>query len=141
MFILSIDPGSQSIGWALFMAKGKKKSIVDCGTIRPKGEDFIERCQDIQRHFNNNRFGVGTGIEYVLIESPYLGPKSNPSSILKLGMAVGVIMGFFPSCVPALTHPGFVTLRARSASVVLTYCRGTLGAQEAALHPHWVFRT
>lgn len=41
--IIGIDPGSQCLGWGVVCETSGVLSLVDCGTVRPKGETFSER--------------------------------------------------------------------------------------------------
>jgi len=69
-------------------------TVLDCGTFRPKGEDFFGRCRDISFNFKSRIQQPGsTPFEYVLIERVGIYRKANPTDILKLGMAVGIIIG------------------------------------------------
>ena len=49
MQILSIDPSSRAVGWAIFSDQNASGNfrLYDCGTFRPKGEDYVERCQNL----------------------------------------------------------------------------------------------
>ena len=41
--VIGIDPGSQCLGWGVVREVSGVLSLVDCGTLRPKGEAFSER--------------------------------------------------------------------------------------------------
>lgn len=41
--IIGIDPGSQCLGWGVVRETSGVLSLVDCGTVRPKGESFSGR--------------------------------------------------------------------------------------------------
>ena len=41
--VLGIDPGSQCLGWGVVREVSGVLSLVDCGTLRPKSEDFSVR--------------------------------------------------------------------------------------------------
>jgi len=41
--VIGIDPGSQCLGWGVVSDSSGMLSLVDCGTVRPKGETFSAR--------------------------------------------------------------------------------------------------
>lgn len=41
--VLGIDPGSRCLGWGIVREVSGVLSLVACGTVRPKGEDFSSR--------------------------------------------------------------------------------------------------
>lgn len=41
--VLGIDPGSQCLGWGLVREASGVLTLLDCGAVRPKGEDFSAR--------------------------------------------------------------------------------------------------
>jgi len=41
--VLGIDPGSQCLGWGLVREESGVLRLIDCGAVRPKGEDFSAR--------------------------------------------------------------------------------------------------
>lgn len=41
--VIGIDPGSQCLGWGVLREASGVLSLVDCGTVRPKGETFSYR--------------------------------------------------------------------------------------------------
>jgi len=99
MHILSIDPSTTPIGWAMFAIFEKSDphiKVPGYGTLRPKGADWVERCQNIPALIKEMIIdSLLIKPAYVLIEQPYLGPKSNPKSILQLGIGTGVILAQF----------------------------------------------
>ena len=81
--ILGIDPGSLSTGYGIIDSAGQQLKYVDCGNIRPRGESFLERLQDIY-------FAVGQLMERytpdeVAVERAFV--HKNADSALKLGQA------------------------------------------------------
>ena len=84
--ILGIDPGSQCLGWGVVLEASGVLRLVDCGTVRPKGESFEQRL-----------IGLFTELSAVLarlapqeaaIESVFV--QKNALAALKLGQARGV---------------------------------------------------
>ncbi len=45
--VLGIDPGSQCLGWGVVREVSGVLSMVDCGVVRPKGDDFSARLGDL----------------------------------------------------------------------------------------------
>ncbi|MDL2266545.1 crossover junction endodeoxyribonuclease RuvC [Desulfovibrio sp. OttesenSCG-928-G15] len=41
--VLGIDPGSQCLGWGIVREQSGVLTLVACGTVRPKGNDFSAR--------------------------------------------------------------------------------------------------
>ena len=85
MVILGIDPGSQCLGWGVVRELSGVLSLVDCGTIRPKGTDFSDRLGQIFH-------GLTTVISRVApseaaVENVFT--HKNVLSALKLGQARG----------------------------------------------------
>ncbi|MDR3176879.1 MAG: crossover junction endodeoxyribonuclease RuvC [Desulfovibrio sp.] len=84
--VLGIDPGSQCLGWGLVREVSGVMSLLDCGTIRPKGTDFSARLaglfaslSEVVRKCSPDEAAV----ELVFMQK-------NAMSALKLGQARGV---------------------------------------------------
>ncbi|MDR2161370.1 MAG: crossover junction endodeoxyribonuclease RuvC [Desulfovibrio sp.] len=45
--VLGVDPGSRCLGWGVVRENSGVLSLVDCGTIRPKGDSFSRRLGDL----------------------------------------------------------------------------------------------
>lgn len=84
--VLGIDPGSQCLGWGVVREVSGVLSLVDCGAVRPKGDDFSARLGDlflklqeiVERHKPDE-----AAVETVFT-------NKNILSALKLGQARGV---------------------------------------------------
>ena len=101
LYILSIDPSSINIGWALFKKNptGHGFKIEEHGTIRPRGDDAIERCQDIAGQFERLK---ALDPEYVIIERYHFKraktayqTQMQAYSIAKLVLGIGAIVAQF----------------------------------------------
>lgn len=84
--VIGIDPGSQCLGWGIVKEESGVLSLVDCGAIRPKGEDFTARISNLFVALNvviaehkPNEAAIETIFTY-----------KNILSALKLGQARGV---------------------------------------------------
>lgn len=84
--VMGIDPGSQCLGWGVVQELSGVLTLVDCGAIRPKGEDFTARIADLFVQLN---YVVAKHAPHeAAIESVF--QYKNPLSALKLGQARGV---------------------------------------------------
>ncbi|MFI4920727.1 MAG: crossover junction endodeoxyribonuclease RuvC [Gammaproteobacteria bacterium] len=81
--ILGIDPGSLVTGYGVIDSQGQTLKYVDCGCVRPGGEEFIDRLKDIY-------YGIGKVVETyrpdeIAVERAFV--HKNADSALKLGQA------------------------------------------------------
>ncbi len=85
MVILGIDPGSQCMGWGVVREVSGVLSLVECGTIRPKGERFSDRLGKIFHDLS----GVITRLKPDEAAMENVFTQKNILSALKLGQARG----------------------------------------------------
>ncbi len=83
--VLGIDPGSQCLGWGVVREISGVATLVDCGTIRPKAEEFEQRLGQIFH-------GLAALIarlapDEAAVENVFV--QKNVLSALKLGQARG----------------------------------------------------
>ena len=83
--IIGIDPGSTCTGWGVVREAGGQLSLVDCGAIRAKGEDFSARIGDIFMQLSD--ILEVTRPDEAAIEDVFAG--KSVVSALKLGQARG----------------------------------------------------
>lgn len=84
--ILGIDPGSQCLGWGLVRERSGVLSLLDCGAIRPKGDEFSARLGSL---FTSLAVLVARhNPDEAAIEQVFT--CKNVSSAIKLGQARGV---------------------------------------------------
>lgn len=81
--ILGIDPGSLVTGYGIIDSEGQSLKHVDCGCIRPTGEEFMQRLERIY-------YGIGKVVETyspdeIAVERAFV--HKNADSALKLGQA------------------------------------------------------
>lgn len=84
--VLGIDPGSVKTGWGVVREVSGVLSLIDCGTIKTKGEDFSARLADIYHQLRtvlSQYQPAEAAIELVFT-------AKNAASALKLGQARGV---------------------------------------------------
>ena len=84
--IIGLDPGSVVTGWGVVRECSSTLSLIECGTIRAKGDSFSERLAYIYHHLCDiiSRLQPGeAAVEQVFT-------AKNPLSALKLGQARGV---------------------------------------------------
>ncbi len=84
--ILGIDPGSQCLGWGVIEEVSGVLSLIGCGTVRPKGEDFSSRLGNLFYHLN--LLVQEYSPDEAAIEAVFT--HKNALSALKLGQARGV---------------------------------------------------
>ena len=84
--ILGIDPGSQCLGWGVVEERSGVLRLVDCGTVRPRGESFEQRLAALFTEFS----AVVTRLvpQEAAMENVFV--QKNALSALKLGQARGV---------------------------------------------------
>ena len=83
--VLGVDPGSQNMGWGVVREVSGVLSLVACGVIRPKGEDFSERLGFLFIHLS--RVVAEYSPMEAAIENVFT--HKNVLSALKLGQARG----------------------------------------------------
>ena len=96
VLVLAVDPGTVAVGWAMFAvpSPGARPELAGFGTLRPKGEDFLDRCHDTASRLPG---AVGQAPDRIVVERPFLRPEAGQGqSILKLGISAGAILGAFP---------------------------------------------
>lgn len=83
--VIGIDPGSTCTGWGIVREAGGVLSLVDCGAIRAKGDEFSDRIGDIFLRLS----GILDRIQpdEAAIEDVFSG--KSVASALKLGQARG----------------------------------------------------
>ncbi|WMW65521.1 crossover junction endodeoxyribonuclease RuvC [Nitratidesulfovibrio liaohensis] len=84
--VIGIDPGSQCTGWGVVREASGVLTLVDCGAIRPKGDDFAARLGHLFRelHALVGRYAP----DEAAIENVHA--ARNVATALKLGQARGV---------------------------------------------------
>ncbi|WP_231038862.1 crossover junction endodeoxyribonuclease RuvC [Nitratidesulfovibrio oxamicus] len=84
--VIGIDPGSQCTGWGVVREVSGVLTLVDCGAIRPKGDDFAARLGHLFRelHALVGRYAP----DEAAIENVHA--ARNVATALKLGQARGV---------------------------------------------------
>ena len=100
--VLGIDPGSQCLGWGVVRETSGVLRLVDCGTLRPKGEAFSVRLGAL---FTDLSALVA---EYRPVEAAVedVFTHKNVLSALKLGQARGVaIAACAAHSVPVADYP------------------------------------
>ncbi len=83
--VLGIDPGSQCLGWGVVRELSGVASLVDCGTIRPKAEEFEQRLGQIFHGLA--ALIVRFAPDEAAVENVFV--QKNALSALKLGQARG----------------------------------------------------
>ncbi len=84
--VIGIDPGSQCMGWGVVRETSGVLRLVDCGTIRPKGDNFSERLGSLFASLAELIRRLGP--DEAAIENVFT--HKNALSALKLGQARGV---------------------------------------------------
>ncbi|WP_208294769.1 crossover junction endodeoxyribonuclease RuvC, partial [Nitratidesulfovibrio liaohensis] len=84
--VIGIDPGSQCTGWGVVREVSGVLTLVDCGAIRPKGDDFAARLGHLFRELHTlvGRYAP----DEAAIENVHA--ARNVATALKLGQARGV---------------------------------------------------
>jgi crossover junction endodeoxyribonuclease RuvC len=89
MTILGIDPGTRVTGYAVI--RETPPTIVDCGCIRPPVDRSIyDRYLIIYQSLE--ALIVEHQPDALAVESQFFAQRTNPQSILKLGIAKGMVM-------------------------------------------------
>jgi len=86
--VLGIDPGSRTTGWGIVREVSGVLTLVDCGAVRPRGDEFSDRLgaiyhglhEVIARHMPDE-----ASVENVFT-------AKNAASALKLGQARGAVV-------------------------------------------------
>jgi len=84
--VIGIDPGSQCTGWGVVREASGVLTLVDCGAIRPKGDDFAARLGHLFRELH--AFVGRYAPDEAAIENVHA--ARNVATALKLGQARGV---------------------------------------------------
>ncbi|MDR2076165.1 MAG: crossover junction endodeoxyribonuclease RuvC [Desulfovibrio sp.] len=84
--VLGVDPGSRCLGWGVVREISGVLSLVDCGTLRPKGDGFSERLGAL--FLGLSRVLARYAPAEAAIENVFT--HKNILSALKLGQARGV---------------------------------------------------
>lgn len=88
-FILGVDPGSVSVGYALILASSQKFRIIKAGTLKLSSKDeFFNRIGEIAKFFN--KFSKEHEAFELALES--LIHVKNVSSLTKLSQARGAVI-------------------------------------------------
>lgn len=85
MRILALDTATHKCGFALF----QDSELVRSGTWKLSG-DFDSRLAQLLRNVEE----MGTGVELVALEVPFVHPRMRKDTAIKLGQAVGVVKGW-----------------------------------------------
>ena len=86
--VLGIDPGSQCTGWGLVREVSGVLALLECGTIRPKGEGFSERLGNLFQQLSSLVERLQP--DEAAVENVHM--ARNAASALKLGQARGVVL-------------------------------------------------
>ena len=84
--VLGIDPGSQRLGWGLVREESGVLSLIACGVVRPKGEDFSTRLGSLFTELAD--LVARLKPDEAAVEQVFT--HRNVTSALKLGQARGV---------------------------------------------------
>ena len=84
--VIGIDPGSQCMGWGVVRESSGVLSLVDCGVLRPKGEEFSERLAALFTELS--ALVAAHRPDEAAVEDVFT--HKNMLSALKLGQARGV---------------------------------------------------
>ncbi len=84
--VFGIDPGSQCLGWGVVREVSGVLSLVDCGCVRPKAEDFSTRLGEIFRELFS--LIARHQPDEAAVETVFT--HKNVLSAIKLGQARGV---------------------------------------------------
>jgi len=86
--VLGVDPGSAATGWAVIESSGSRARMVECGVVRPRGDDRAKRLADLARRLDE--VVVRLAPDTAAVESAFT--ARNPRSALSLAEARGVVL-------------------------------------------------
>ncbi len=92
--VLGIDPGSRVTGWGIVREVSGVLSLVDCGAVRPKGDDFAERLGTIYHDLHT--ILCRHAPDEAAVENVFT--AKNAASALKLGQARGAAIAACSAC-------------------------------------------
>lgn len=84
--VLGIDPGSQCLGWGVIRESSGVLSLLACGTVRPKGDNFSDRLGALFTELS--KLVAEHAPDEAAVENIFT--HKNILSALKLGQARGV---------------------------------------------------
>jgi len=143
--ILSIDPSSINIGWALFKKNptGHGFKVEEHGTIHPRGDDAIEHCQDIAGQFERLK---ALGPEYVIIERYHFKraktayqTQMQAYSIGKLVLATGAIIAQFSETTLRMVNGHKTKAQAKLVAASYGVTKGSEHSRDAiSMGSYWI---